>query len=141
MTLKIPQRFKSSQGLAYIKIGQGPALVLIHGVGLRLDAWLNQLEELAKSFTVYAVDMPGHGESALFPNCHDISDYTDVIADWIEANVKTPGVMVGHSMGSMIALNYAMRYADSCVGIVALNSIFRRSDSAKQAVLWSRNQG
>lgn len=135
MISKIPQRFKSSQGLAYIKVGTGPSLVLIHGVGLRLDAWIHQIEDLAQQFTVYAVDMPGHGDSDLFPECRNIDQYTDVIASWVTSDVETPVVMVGHSMGSMIALNFAMRYSDSCVGVVALNSIFRRSEEAKKAVL------
>ena len=135
MMSKIPQRFKSSQGLAYVKVGTGPSLVLIHGVGLRLEAWLNQLNELAQHFTVYAVDMPGHGGSELFPECHDISDYTDVIAGWIQNDIATPAVIVGHSMGSMIALNLAIRYPNECAGVVALNSVFRRSEEAKKAVL------
>ncbi len=134
MTSKIPQRFKSSQGLAYVKVGTGPSLVLIHGVGLRLDAWLNQLDELAQHFTVYAVDMPGHGESDLFPSCGDIAGYTDVIAQWIDSDVSTPVVIAGHSMGSMIALNFAIRYGANCAGVVALNSVFRRSQEAKKAV-------
>lgn len=135
MTLKTLQRSKSSQGLAYVKMGTGPSLVLIHGVGLRLEAWLNQLEVLAQHFTVYAVDMPGHGESEVFSECRDISGYTDVIARWIKAEIDTPVVIAGHSMGSMIALNFAIRYSDDCVGVVALNSVFRRSEEAKQAVL------
>lgn len=131
---KIPQRFKSSHGLAYVKVGTGPSLVLIHGVGLRLDAWLNQLDDLAQHFTVYAVDMPGHGESERFPECHNIEDYTDVVARWIQSDVSTPVVIAGHSMGSMIALNFAIRYADDCAGVIALNSVFRRSQEAKAAV-------
>ncbi|BFM49722.1 alpha/beta hydrolase [Marinomonas sp. THO17] len=134
MMSKIPQRFKSPQGLAYIKMGSGPSLVLIHGVGLRLDAWLKQLDELAQHFTLYAVDMPGHGESDCFPQCRDIADYTDVIADWIATDVSKPVLIAGHSMGSMIALNFAIRYVKDCVGVIALNSVFRRSNEAKKAI-------
>ncbi len=134
MISTIPQRFKSSQGLAYVKMGSGPSLVLIHGVGLRLEAWLNQMSVLAEYFTVYAVDMPGHGESDLFPECQNISDYTDVLARWIESDVVFPVVIAGHSMGSMIALNFAIRYPSKCSGVIAMNSVFRRSEKAKEAV-------
>ena len=135
MTLITLPRSKSQSGLAYVKSGQGPSLVLIHGVGLRLEAWMHQIETLSDYFTVYAVDMPGHGESALMPQCRDIPSYTDAIADWIRDEVKTPVLIAGHSMGSMIALNFAIRFPELCVGVVALNSVYRRSDDAKRAVI------
>lgn len=135
MTLKTLQRFKSPTGLSYVKLGQGPFLVLIHGVGLRLEAWMNQFEALSKKYTVYAVDMPGHGESDLMKECTDISKYTDVIARWVKTELKSSVVMIGHSMGSMIALNLAIRYSELCSGVIALNSVYRRSTEAKKAVL------
>jgi pimeloyl-ACP methyl ester carboxylesterase len=135
MILKTLQRFKSPTGLSYVKLGQGPSLVLIHGVGLRLEAWVNQFEALSKNYTVYAVDMPGHGESSLMKECTDISKYTDVIACWIKTELKSSVVIAGHSMGSMIALNFAIRYSELCAGVIALNSVYRRSIEAKKAVL------
>ncbi|MBJ7555347.1 alpha/beta fold hydrolase [Marinomonas spartinae] len=135
MILTTLQRFKSSTGLSYVKLGQGPSLVLVHGVGLRLEAWGNQFEALSKNYTVYAVDMPGHGESRLMKECTDISKYTDVIARWIKTELKSSVVMAGHSMGSMIALNFAIRYSELCSGVIALNSVYRRSVEAKKAVL------
>lgn len=135
MILKTLQRFNSSTGLSYVKLGQGPSLVLIHGVGLRLEAWVNQFEALSQSYTVYAVDMPGHGSSSLMKECTDISRYTDVIASWIKTELKSTVVIAGHSMGSMIALNFAIRYSNLCSGVIALNSVYRRSVDAKKAVL------
>lgn len=135
MILKTLQRFKSSEGLAYVKIGKGPSIVLIHGVGLRLEAWVNQFDALSKGYTVYAVDMPGHGESNLIKECHDIAGYTDAIARWIKTEVKAPVVIAGHSMGSMIAINFAIRFPTLCSGVIALNSVYRRSVEAKKAVL------
>ena len=135
MTLITLPRSKSASGLAYVKSGQGPSLVLIHGVGLRSEAWTYQIQSLAEHFTVYAVDMPGHGESALIPDCRDIPQYTHAIADWIRQEVATPVLIAGHSMGSMIALNFAFRFTDLCVGVVALSSVYRRSDDAKREVM------
>ncbi|TDO95330.1 alpha/beta fold hydrolase [Marinomonas balearica] len=134
MTLKIPQRSKSITGLSYVTLGQGDPLVLIHGVGLKLEAWFRQLDVLAEQFTVYLVDMPGHGESELMPECTSISAYTDVIAKWIECDIQAPVVIAGHSMGSMIALNFGIRNTQSCRGIIAMNSVYQRSEAAKRAV-------
>lgn len=135
MTLKILQRYKSTNGIAYSKSGSGDPIVLIHGVGLRAEAWLQQIPELSKTHTVYAVDMPGHGESELLADIHTgLENYVDVIAAWIKAEIQAPVIMLGHSMGSMVALNFAARYSALCAGVGALNSVYRRSDKAAQAV-------
>ncbi|WP_417228014.1 alpha/beta fold hydrolase [Amphritea sp.] len=135
MTLKTQQRFKSETGLAYLKTGVGSPIVLIHGVGLRAEAWLNQVPVLSEHHTVYAIDMPGHGESDLLADADaGLDEYVDLIATWIQAEIKEPVIMMGHSMGSMIALNFAARYSGICSGVAALNSVYRRSPQAKQAV-------
>lgn len=135
MTLITQQRSKSDNGLAYLKFGAGTPIVLVHGVGLRAEAWLNQVAELSQHHTVYAVDMPGHGESDLLDEeSAGLNEYVDAIATWIEAEIKEPVIMMGHSMGSMIALNFGIRYKAICTGIAALNSVYRRTPQAEQAV-------
>lgn len=134
MISKTLQRYKTDNGLAYSKTGEGSPVVLIHGVGLRAESWQSQIEMLSKSHSVYAVDMPGHGESELLEDSAGLEDYVDTIAAWIKSEIKQPVIMMGHSMGSMIALNFATRYASTCVGVVALNSVYRRTAAAKTAV-------
>lgn len=139
MTLKTQPRFKSKNGLAYSKCGTGPAIVLVHGVGLRAEAWLYQIEALCQNNTVYAIDMPGHGESDLLAddnigNSAGLSEYVAAIAQWIESEINTAVIIMGHSMGSMIALRLAVNYPQLCSGIVALNSVYKRSEQARLAV-------
>ncbi|MEH6444766.1 MAG: alpha/beta hydrolase [Oceanospirillaceae bacterium] len=135
MTLTTQQRFKSANGLAYTKCGSGPAIVLVHGVGLCAQAWLNQTSDLCKNNTVYAIDMPGHGESELLAEANaDLDEYVDAIAQWIDEELNTAVIMMGHSMGSMIALRFAIAYPLLCRGVVALNSVYRRTDQARIAV-------
>ena len=135
MTLKTLQRYKSTNGVAYSKSGSGEPIVLVHGVGLRAEAWLQQIPELSKTNTVYAIDMPGHGESDLLTDAKtSLEDYVDVIAAWIKTEIQVPVIMLGHSMGSMVALGFATRYSTLCAGVGALNSVYRRSDEAAHAV-------
>ena len=135
MTLKILQRFKSTNGVAYNKSGSGNPIVLVHGVGLRAEAWLLQIEELSKKNTIYTVDMPGHGYSDLLAGANaSLEDYVDVIATWIKEEIQVPVIIIGHSMGSMIALNFATRYSTLCAGVGAMNSVYRRSNEASSAV-------
>lgn len=135
MTSITQQRYKSDNGIAYFKSGSGAPLVLIHGVGLRAEAWLNQVPVLSQHHTVYAIDMPGHGESDLLvEDDAGLDEYVDAIAAWIKTEIKEPVIMMGHSMGSMIALNFGIRYKAICTGVAALNSVYRRTPQAEQAV-------
>ena len=47
----------------YIAVGKGPPLILLHGLGASLITWRDNLEALSKNFRVYALDLPGHGDS------------------------------------------------------------------------------
>ena len=117
--------------LAAITSGKGPLVVLIHGVGLRAEAWGAQIQMLSRSCRVVAVDMPGHGDSAPLPAQPKLSDFVAPIA----AAVDEPAVVIGHSFGAMIALDIAIRYPKRVKGIAALNAIYRRSNDAKAAVM------
>ena len=53
--------------LAYERVGSGPPLVLLHGVGHRRQAWYPVLDRLTEHREVILVDLPGHGESPPLP--------------------------------------------------------------------------
>lgn len=117
-------------GLAAIVAGDGPALVLIHGVGLRAEAWNAQIDALCGRFRVIAPDLPGHGQSPPLPGTPRLADYTAAIA----AALPGPSIVIGHSMGAMIALDLAVRVPDRVRGVAALNAICRRGPEAARAV-------
>ena len=117
-------------GLAAITEGEGPLIVMIHGVGLRSEAWNGQIDPLCERFRVVAVDMPGHGESLVPTNDFELPSYTNAIASVIDE----PALVVGHSMGGMIALDLAHRYPDKVQGVAALNAVFERHAEATKAV-------
>ena len=115
---------------AYIRAGSGPRLVLIHGVGLRAEAWAGQLPDLAGSFEVLAPDLAGHGESDGFTERPSLQEFGGRLSGLLDRDI----VLVGHSMGAMIALDLAIRNPDAVRGVVALNAIYRRSAAAGEAV-------
>jgi (E)-2-((N-methylformamido)methylene)succinate hydrolase len=125
-------RSEGAGRLAYWVDGQGPALVLIHGVGLRAEAWAGVVPHLAKHCAVYAVDMPGHGESPL-DGATDLPEFVSRIAAFISA-LNQPVWVAGHSMGAMIALELAACLPDRITGVAALNAIYHRMPEAAQAV-------
>jgi pimeloyl-ACP methyl ester carboxylesterase len=100
----------------------------LHGVGLNADAWGAQIECLARDHTVTAFDMAGHGESAPLTTTEPkLTDYVDGVRDLL----TEPTVVVGHSMGAMIALKLAQNPA--VVGVIALNAVYQRTASAHAA--------
>lgn len=117
-------------GQAAISAGSGPTVLLIHGVGLQAEAWNSQIAALAPQYQVTALDMPGHGQSALLSKGSGLAGYTDAIAQTLNA----PTLVIGHSMGAMIALDLAIRYPDRVSGVAALNAIYQRSPEAFAAV-------
>lgn len=117
-------------GLAAIVAGEGAQIVLLHGVGLRAEAWNRQIDAFSERYHVTALDMPGHGDSAVRPNLTRVSDYADAVLGAFDG----PALIVGHSMGAMIALDLAVRAPEQVKGVVALNAIFERSPEAAAAV-------
>lgn len=115
--------------LSAVRAGQGPSVTLLHGVGLNADAWGAQIDALSGQYSVTAFDMAGHGDSAaMIKTQPDLTDYVNAVRD----NIALPTVIVGHSMGAMIALKLAQDPA--ILGVVALNAIYQRTPSAHAAV-------
>jgi len=117
-------------GLAFVEKGAGPRLLLLHGVGLRAEAWNGQIDTLAKEFEVIVPDLPGHGGSSRLEGSPVLAHFSDCLARLLDA----PTVVIGHSMGAMIALDLAIRFPDRVAGVAALNAIYRRTGAAQEAV-------
>ncbi|WP_306301647.1 alpha/beta fold hydrolase, partial [Ilumatobacter nonamiensis] len=106
-----------------IRRGSGPAIVLLHGLGMDAHTWDACANVLAERFTVVAVDLPGHGESP----CPDDPDaFTRDAAlndlDEVLATLDEPPVLVGHSLGGYLALAHAATRPDATRGVVVLNT-------------------
>jgi len=89
-----------------------PAVILIHGAGLDRTIWQMQTRNIAfQGRRVYAVDLPGHGysEGSALENIEEMANWVTWFMD--AAGVDAATVM-GHSMGSLIALDLASRYPE-----------------------------
>lgn len=112
--------------------GNGPELLLIHGVGLRAEAWQAMLPALERHFTVTALDMPGHGGSKPVTGS-GLRAFSDRFAAFL-ASRQAPVIVAGHSMGAMIALDLACRFPVQVGAVAALNAIHQRTPDAAKAV-------
>ena len=85
-----------------------PSIILVHGLGDNgAKDWRYLAPLLAGSFHVITFDLPGFGRSAKFNDLYSPDNYARLV-DWVAANyARTPFILIGHSMGGVIALDYA----------------------------------
>lgn len=94
--------------LRYLKRGQGSeAAILIHGFGGDLNAWQFNHEVLAMGRTVYAVDLPGHGESTKDVGGGTLNELAQVVTGFMDAVGVSSVHLVGHSLGGAVVVALA----------------------------------
>lgn len=112
--------------LHVVERGQGPTMLLLHGMLLSSDIWVHQLTDLADRHRVVAVDLRGHGRSTAGQRPIDIATMADDVHQVVDALGLSGCLLVGHSMGGMVALHLAQHLAESahpeCLSGVALIS-------------------
>lgn len=82
-------------------------LVLLHGIGSGSASWVDQLAHLGSSRRVLAWDAPGYGRSAdVLPEHPVANDYAQVLSDWLGAMKIGRCVLVGHSLGAIMAASF-----------------------------------
>jgi pimeloyl-ACP methyl ester carboxylesterase len=88
--------------------GEGPPLVLLHGIATDKQIWSQVTPALARARTVVRVDLPGFGESAPVGPAYALDEVAERIARGLAAHgVRGPFELVGHSLGGGIALSFA----------------------------------
>jgi pimeloyl-ACP methyl ester carboxylesterase len=87
----------------------GPPLVLVHGGGSHWQGFLPIITALAADWHIYALDLRGHGRSGWTPERYCLDDYAADLCAFLDRQVAAPAVLMGHSLGGMIALLAAAR--------------------------------
>lgn len=105
--------------LSYGRRGEGPPIVLVHGLGLSGDLWLRLPDRLAASgFTVLTPDNRGTGRSDAPRPPYRMADLADDVAAVMADADVGPAVVVGISLGGMIAQHLALRHPERVAGLV-----------------------
>jgi pyruvate dehydrogenase E2 component (dihydrolipoamide acetyltransferase) len=94
--------------LNYLRSGDGPPLVLVHGFGGDLDNWLFNQPALSESHSVYALDLPGHGRSGKAVGAGDVGSLSRALADFLDALGLERAHLAGHSLGGAVILDLAL---------------------------------
>jgi len=90
----------------------GDPVVLLHGFGGDLNNWLFNTDRLAERRRVYALDLPGHGESSKDVGAGDLAAFAEALGGFLDAVGAARAHLVGHSMGGAVALAYALAHPD-----------------------------
>src|SRR5574340_104789 len=106
--------------LNYLERGTGPALVLLHGLCGRAETWRDTMSHLEGRFRVLAYDARGHGRSAApeEPGAYSQAVMVQDLAGFLAARDIGEAILVGHSMGAGVALNFALEHPRRCRGLV-----------------------
>lgn len=110
--------------LWYNKIGEGRAVIILHGLYGMSDNWVSIAKRIGANFCVYIPDLRNHGRS----EHSDIFNYyamTDDLAEFIqEHNIQNP-ILIGHSMGGKVAMHFAMEYPELVSKMVIIDISLR----------------
>jgi pimeloyl-ACP methyl ester carboxylesterase len=109
--------------LRYLKAGSGEPLVLLHTIRTQLDYFQEVIPLLSQNFTVYAIDLPGHGYSSI----HKEADYNEpyfrsAVAAFIEKLDLENITLAGESIGAVIALTVASQLPDRIKAVISSNT-------------------
>lgn len=102
---------KNKMELNYKKLGEGQALIILHGVFGSLDNWMTLGKRFSENFQVWLVDQRNHGHS---PHSEEMSYpiMAEDLKNFITAHHIENAVVLGHSMGGKVAMEFALKYAD-----------------------------
>lgn len=110
--------------VAYAELGQrsaAPTLVLVHGLGGNHLNWLPSAQLLARDHHVVAVDLLGFGRTPTAGRGHGLTAQTDMLARFLREVVGAPAVLIGNSMGGLVALMTAARAPASVSDLVLVS--------------------
>ena len=96
--------------LAWREAGTGSPMLLLHGIGAGSASWVGQLQALSAAWHVMAWDAPGYGGSTPLADSAPLAaDYAAVLEDFVRKRKLGPIVLVGHSLGALMAAAVAAR--------------------------------
>ena len=116
--------------ISVISRGEGPPIVLSHGVALSVRTWVKQMEALPSAgFRTIAFDHRGHGASTVGDTGHTLETLANDVRTVVEGLDLHDAVLVGHSMGGVAVQAFAIQFPEvvreRVAGIVLLSTIAR----------------
>jgi pimeloyl-ACP methyl ester carboxylesterase len=117
---KLEERSLDIEGglVRYLVGGQGPPLVLVHGLGGSATNWCELAPLLMPRRRLVIPNLPGHAGSARVDRPGGLEPYADRVAAVMEHEGAVPAAVVGHSLGGLVALRLALYRPDAVAALV-----------------------
>lgn len=108
--------------VSYSIQGNGPDLVFLHGFLEYKEVWLPFIHHFTDRYRVLCIDLPGHGDSEVLKSVHSMKEMAQVVKFVMDENNMPKAVLIGHSMGGYVALNFVYYFNSNCSGLVMFSS-------------------
>ena len=108
--------------VTYHRMGEGPTVVLVHGITSSSRTWKAVMPRLAESHDVIAPDLLGHGRSAKPRGDYSLGGYASGIRDLMALLGVDSATVVGHSLGGGVAMQFAYQFPERLERLVLVDS-------------------
>ena len=108
--------------VAYRRAGNGPVLLLLHGIAGSSETWVPAMRLLQRDYTVIAPDLLGHGASAKPPGDYSLGNYAAGLRDFLDILEIDRATVIGQSYGGGVALQFAYQFPERCERLVLVDA-------------------
>src|SRR5947208_2796489 len=132
----LEERFTEIKGvrIRYFVGGEGPPLILVHGLGGAAANWTELVPLLVRRHRLLVPDLPGHGGSAALPAVAGLEPFADRVALVAAREGMLPAPVIGHSLGGMVVLRMVLRRPEDVSALV-----LAAAAGLSVGNLWGRN--
>ena len=128
------QNLRPPKTPSYYAFGRGPTVVLVHGLGSEMQHWLPTARLLARHHRVVLVELPGHGLAPM-PTPFSLEQAAASLDDAIRDATDDPVILVGHSVGGLVAAQEALNQPDRVRGLVLVETSLKSQASPEMREL------
>ncbi len=131
--------FDTNQNYYLFKDNNTVPLVFVHGVGLNHQMWKSQTHQLSE-FSILTYDLLGHGKTPLYKDKLTIKDFSDQLISILDHLNLTKINLIGFSLGSLIALNFASSFQERLNKLILIGTTYKGTEKERSLVLDRFNQ-
>ena len=110
------------QSVAFRSRGNGPVVLLLHGMAGSSSTWVPVMRLLQSEYTVLAPDFPGHGASTKAAGDYSLGNYASAMRDLLHVLGIRRATVVGQSFGGGVALQFAYQFPELCERLVLVDA-------------------
>ena len=118
------QEGRLPDGTSAVVSGSGPAVILLHGVGLHKTMWSAQVYQLTQHYRVVTYDLLGHGKSPRIDEAATLYDFVTQLNRLMNSFSIEKAYIVGFSFGGLVAQSFALAHPDRVEKLVLMSTVY-----------------